>query len=117
MDGKFEAGLGMNFQKSYSDILELKMPTRKNGKYKKGAEPEIVWSWNIDGSENYFSPFMSGWDRLPNGNTIFVNAHNKQVIEVTPDGERVLDYLVPHNGRKYRVYKFGPDHPALKGRL
>ena len=114
LDGKAEP-LGMDFENSYADLIELRMPTRSNGSYNTRREPEVVWSWNSDASENYFSPFMSGWDRLPNGNTIFVNAHNKQIIEVTPDGERVLDYIVPGPGRMYRVYKYAPDYPGLAG--
>ena len=117
LDGTFDPELGMDFENSYTDLLEVRLPARADGSYDIGREPELVWSWNVDASEDYFSPFMSGWDRLPNGNTIFVNGHNKQIIEVTPAGERVLDYLVPENGRKYRVYKYPVDYPGLAGRF
>ena len=116
LDGTFDPEAGMDFENSYSDLVEFRLPIGADGLYDTGGEPEIVWTWNADASENYFSPFMSGWDRLPNGNTIFVNAHNKQIIEVTPDGERVLDYEVPESGRMYRVYKYGRDYPAFEGR-
>ena len=117
LDGTFDSELGMDFENSYTDLLEVRLPARADGSYDAGREPEVVWSWNLDGDEDYFSPFMSGWDRMPNGNTIFVNGHNKQIIEVTPSGERVLDYLVPENGRKYRVYKYPVDYPGLAGRF
>ena len=117
LDGTFDPELGMDFENSYTDLLEVRLPMRADGSYDIGREPELVWSWNLDASEDYFSPFMSGWDRMPNGNTIFVNGHNKQVIEVTPAGERVLDYLVPENGRKYRVYKYPVDYSGLAGRF
>ena len=117
LDGTFDPELGMDFENSYTDLLELRLPARADGSYDTGGEPELVWSWNLDAEENYFSPFMSGWDRLANGNTIFVNGHNKQIIEVTPAGERVLDYLVPENGRKYRVYKYPVDYPGFAGRF
>ncbi len=116
LDGTFDPELGMDFENSYTDLLELRLPVRADGSYDSGREPELVWSWNLDADEDYFSPFMSGWDRLANGNTIFVNGHNKQIIEVTPAGERVLDYVVPENGRKYRVYKYPGDYPGLSGR-
>ena len=116
LDGTHAPELGMDFENSWSELLEVRLPLRRGGGYERGSAPDIVWSWNSDAAEDYFSPFMSGWDRLPNGNTVFVNAHNKQVIEVTPSGERVLDYRVPHNGRMYRVYKFAPDHPAFDGK-
>ena len=117
LDGTFDPELGMDFENSYTDLLEVRLPVLADGSYEAGREPELVWSWNLDAGEDYFSPFMSGWDRMPNGNTIFVNGHNKQVIEVTPEGERVLDYIVPENGRKYRVYKYPVDYPGLAGRF
>ena len=116
LDGTFDPEAGMDFENSYSDLIEFRLPIGADGLYDTDAQPEIVWTWNADASENYFSPFMSGWDRLPNGNTIFVNAHNKQIIEVTPEGERVLDYEVPENGRMYRVYKYPRDYPGFAGR-
>ncbi len=117
LDGTFDPELGMDFENSYTDLLEMRLPVRADGSYDPGREPELVWSWNADADEDYFSPFMSGWDRMPNGNTIFVNGHNKQIIEVTPEGERVLDYIVPENGRKYRVYKYPRDYPGFAGRF
>ena len=116
LDGTFDPEAGMDFENSYSDLVEFRLPIGADGLYDTAREPEIVWTWNADASEGYFSPFMSGWDRLPNGNTIFVNAHNKQIIEVTPEGERVLDYEVPENGRMYRVYKYPRDYPAFADR-
>ena len=116
LDGTFDPEAGMDFENSYSDLIEFRLPIGTDGLYDTGRGPEIVWTWNADASEGYFSPFMSGWDRLPNGNTIFVNAHNKQIIEVTPEGERVLDYEVPENGRMYRVYKYPGDYPGFAGR-
>ena len=116
LDGTFDPEAGMDFENSYSDLVEFRLPIGADGLYDTAREPEIVWTWNADASEGYFSPFMSGWDRLPNGNTIFVNAHNKQIIEVTPEGERVLDYEVPESGRMYRVYKYTRDFPAFDGR-
>jgi len=117
LEGNHDAQMFMDFENSYTDLLEVKMPMRRNGSYNTRREPEIVWSWNSDATEDYFSPFMSGWKRLPNGNTIFVNAHNKNIIEVTPDGERVLDFRVPWNGRMYRIYKFAKDDPRFDGKF
>ena len=74
LDGDFEM-LGMDFENSYSDLLEIRFPVRATGRYDTRRKPEIVWSWNADASEDYFSPFMSGWDRLPNGNTILSLIH------------------------------------------
>jgi hypothetical protein len=105
------------FGTAYSDLLELELPVRVDGSYDWTKQPKVAWSWNSDGSEDYYSPFMCGVTRLPNGNTIFVSSFEKRIIEVTEDGERVEDYRVPRNGRMYRVYKYPKDYPGLKGRL
>ena len=115
-DGNHHPDMGQDFEQSWSEILEVSMPMNADGRFDLYRESEIVWSWNTDATEDYFSPFMSGAMRLPNGNTIFVNAHNKHIIEVTPQGERVLDYRVPGPGRMYRIYKYPPDYPAFAGR-
>jgi hypothetical protein len=47
------------------------------------------------------------------GNTIFVSAFDKRIIEVTPEGERVEDYRLPRNGRMDRVCKYPKDDPGL----
>ena len=117
LQGRHDPELFMDFQNSYTELLEVRFERDGIGRYDADSEPEIVWSWNSDAGEDYYSPFMSGYDRLPNGNTIFVNAHNKRIIEVTTEGERVLDYRIPHNGRMYRVYKYPRDYPGFSGRL
>ena len=115
-DGMHHPDMGQDFEQSWAEIFEIALPTDADGRFDATRETEIVWSWNSDGSEGYFSPFMSGAMRMPNGNTIFVNAHNKHIIEVTPEGERVLDYRVPGPGRMYRIYKYPVDYPAFEGR-
>ena len=116
LDGNHHLEMAADFENSWAEIIEVAMPVDADGRFDMSREPEIVWSWNADASEDYFSPFMSGAVRLPNGNTIFVNAHNKNIIEVTPEGERVLDYRVPGIGRMYRIYKYPKDYPAFRGR-
>ena len=108
---------GAGFGSAYSDLLELELPLQKDRTYDWAEQPTVVWSWNSDGREDYYSPFMSGLTRLPNGNTIFVSAFDKRIIEVTEDGERVEDYRLPRNGRMHRVYKYPKDHDGLEGRL
>ena len=99
---------------SYSNMLEVKLPFDRESGFDWSKEAEIVWSWEAPNRADYFSPFMSGLERLPNGNTIFERAYDKQITEVTPEGEVVLDYSPPGWGRLHRIYKYAPDYPGLR---
>lgn len=98
---------------AYADVLELTFPRDADGRLLMGAEPEIVWSYNSDGRDDVYSPFMSGAQRLSNGNTVMVQAFDKRIVEVTPDGEMVLDFHVGGPGRMFRIYKYAPDYPGI----
>lgn len=52
-----------------------------------------------------YSPFMAGVQRMPNGNTLMMHAFDKRIVEVTPEGEIVLDFHVGRPGRIFRIYK------------
>lgn len=102
----------------YSEILEVKLPVDADGQWASDcADPlngaEIVWSYNADGSKDWFSPFMSGARRRPNGNTVSALGYNKRIREVTPQGEAVLDFLPGGPGRTFRVVPVAADHTGL----
>lgn len=103
----------LGFTNSYSNLLEIKLPMNKRGQFNRRQSPEIVWSWKNPDEADYYSPFMSGLQRLPNGNTIFNSAYDKQITEVTVEGEKVLDFSLEGWGRLYRVYKYGPEYSGL----
>lgn len=105
---------GAGFGDAYSNLYEIKVPMNAQGQYDSNKKTEIVWSWQDPDKTSFYSPFMSGAQRLPNGNTIFCKAYDKQVIEVNSKGEKVLDYSVESWGRLYRVYKYGADYSGLK---
>lgn len=103
----------------YSEILEVKLPVDDEGRWTWSLEDpmngaEIVWEYNADGSEGWFSPFMSGARRRPNGNTVSSLGYNKRIREVTPSGETVLDFLPGGPGRTFRVVPIAADHPGLR---
>lgn len=63
---------------------------------------------------NFFSPYRSGVQRLPNGNTLICESDAGRIFEVTPDHEIVWDYYSPfmaqgpeHEGRHiYRATRY-----------
>ncbi len=103
----------------YSEILEVKLPVDAEGVWAWDEDDpmngaEIVWDYNADGSKDWFSPFMSGARRRPNGNTVTALGYNKRIREVTPGGETVLDFLPGGPGRTFRAVPIAADHPGLE---
>jgi hypothetical protein len=47
---------------------------------------------------NFFSPFVSGAQRLPNGNTLAVEGLKGRIFEFTPTGDLVWEYMTPFFG-------------------
>lgn len=62
---------------------------------------EIVWEY--ENGSDFFSPFRSGNQRLPNGNTLICECDAGHLFEVTPDKEIVWDFWSPFVGQ-------GPHH-------
>ena len=59
--------------------------------------------WEYEDGERFFSPFRSGNQRLPNGNTLICECDAGHLFEVTSDKEVVWDYWSPFVGQ-------GPHH-------
>ena len=47
---------------------------------------------------DFFSPFISGARRLPNGNTLITEGNSGRIFQVTSEGEVVWEYVNPHVG-------------------
>lgn len=58
---------------------------------------EIVWQY--ENGTDFFSPFRSGNQRLPNGNTLICECDAGHLFEVTPDKEIVWDFYSPFVGQ------------------
>jgi len=101
------------FGREYTNLLEIKLPIDRHGNFRKNGKAEVVWSWESQNRADFYSPFMSGLQRMPNGNTLFCVAYNKRVLEVTQQGDVVMDYRLPGWGRLHRIQKYAPDYPGL----
>ena len=118
----------------HSSIMELKLPLRSDGSYDWSQEAEIVWSYAADG---FHSNYVSGVQRLPNGNTLITEGAHGRLIEVRPDGEVVWEFVNPktRNGLirqgdppnpegidfydrnlLFRVHKYPLDYPGFEGK-
>ena len=57
---------------------------------------EIVWRYTDQSIFEFFSPYISGAQRLANGNTLICEGCHGRIFEVTPAGETVWEYVSPH---------------------
>lgn len=67
--------------------------------------------------EEFYSWFISGAQRQPNGNTLINHSAKARLREVTPESDIVWEYAYddgadgPH--RLFRAYRYPEDHPAV----
>ena len=71
---------------------------------------EKVWEYSVAGAESYrfYSHYVSGAQRLANGNTMITEGADGRIFEVTTGGEIVWEYVSPYftqNGGTNRVYR------------
>jgi hypothetical protein len=58
----------------------------------------IVWQYAGDAEHPFFSGVRSAQERLVNGNTLITESEGGRLLEVTPEGEVVWEYLNPVRG-------------------
>jgi hypothetical protein len=82
----------------------------------------IVWEYTDQSLFNFFSPYISGAQRLANGNTLICEGCQGRLFEVTPAGEVVWEYVNPYffdepgrpgvNNWVFRAFRYTPDEIA-----
>ena len=89
---------------------------------------QAVWQYAGSPRFSFFSWFISSAQRLASGNTSILEGIKGRLIEVTPDGKIVWEYISPHYVTKkhpmytggnciFRIYHYGPDSLEIAGRL
>jgi len=131
----FNNGTGRNLA-MYSSVDEFVPPMDSLGFYHLGEDSAYgpnapVWQYTATPRESLYSPFMSGCQRLPNGNTLICNAITGTFLEVTPDSRLVWKYINPvtnqgpqeqgqvlprGSNQVFKVRRYPPDYPGLAGR-
>lgn len=91
-------------KRNWSRVLELDPLTK-----------EIVWEYRAPTPRDFFSGARGGNQRLPNGNTLITESNKGRAFEVTPNGDIVWEFFVPHVGSKghrqviIRLYRYEID--------
>jgi len=108
----------------YSTIVEFSPAMNSDGSYvleegKAYGPEELVWEYNPESEEQFFSWFISGVQRLPNGNT-FINAGAiGQQREVTSSGDIVWEYTFKNEvdapQQMFRADKYPVDYAGIAG--
>ena len=83
--------------KDYSNVMEIVPPIDSNGFYH--LEPdsaygpdEPIWIYQAENPYDFYSLYVSGVQRLTNGNTLIFSGKTGFFFEVTPDKEIVWSY-------------------------
>lgn len=123
----------------WSSVDEWTPPLQPDGRYAREGElfgpAELAWRYRAAEPTDLYSPFISGAQRLANGNTLICEGGGGRFIEVTDAGEVVWEFRNPFSGdvrnadgsppqpragerpfAAFRATRIPPDHPALAGR-
>jgi hypothetical protein len=79
----------------------------------------IVWEYADQSLFEFFSPYISGAQRLTNGNTLICEGCHGRIFEVTPGRKVVWEYVSPHffqepgraglNNWVFRAFRYTPE--------
>jgi len=117
----------------YSTIELLEPPTDADANYTLTDDApflpdnsEIIYG-DLAG-EDFYSPFLSNAQRLPNGNTLIMAGSPGRIFEITENRDIVWAYEIPlsgdspgvqggniSNNASFRAYKFTPDFSGFNG--
>lgn len=116
----------------FSSVIEIEPSVDIDGRYSlnadRGFAPEQpVWEYTARPRGSFLADFISGAQRLINGNTFICDGPKGRFFEVTREGEVVWEYLNPYSGDApnpagdppysvFRATHIPPHHPALAGR-
>jgi outer membrane protein assembly factor BamB len=79
----------------------------------------IVWEYHDQSLFDFFSPYISGAQRLANGNTLICEGCDGRLFEVTADGQVVWEFVNPYffheagrpglNNWVFRAFRYTPE--------
>ncbi len=106
----------------YTTVVEITPEMNADGSYVlNGGEPfgpqGPAWEYRPHEGEEFFTFFISGAQRMPNGNTLVNQGAGAKVHEVTPAGDIVWEYEytdetdAPH--MLFRANRYPADHPGI----
>jgi len=106
-----------NVPQTFSRVIEIDPATN-----------DVVWSYRDSPLYNFYSAYISGAQRLPNGNTLICEGCTGRLFEVTSAGEIVWEFISPHffnipivgaNNWVFRAFRYSREdvHRWSRGRV
>ncbi len=127
----FNNGGGVN-ARGFSSVDQLRLPFDEAHGFALEAGAAFAPkrpAWTYSNGKDFYSGFISGAQRLPNGNTLICAGAQGRIFEVAAAGKVVWDYTNPYIGSikvgqggmapgvaLFRATRIAPDHPGLRGR-
>ena len=119
-----------------SSVDEVVLPVDGFGNYSltpgQAYEPSAAdWTYTAPNPSDFYSQFISGAQRLPNGNTLIDNGMHGIIFEVTSAGETVWKYVNPVTSEGpltqgdpvvypgnavFRALRYAPSYPGFQGK-
>jgi len=129
----------------YSTVHEIELPYYEDydgsgfyGMEVDGSFTPATEVWSYSDPDNFYSNFISGQQRLPNGHTLIAEGMRGRIFEVTSQSEKVWEYVSPvvrtgpltqgdpippfspGNERQqntvFRARRYSVDYPGLEGK-
>ncbi len=100
---------------NFSRVLEFDFETR-----------EQIWEFRGTPTHSFFSPHISGAQRLGSGNTLICEGAKGCIFETNPEGEIVWEFISPHESFNplhgmvnwvYRAKRYGLGSPQIQNRV
>ena len=118
---------GARRERPWSEILEIRVPQHEDGSYvmlETGAWAPEAPLWRYSDPSHFYSPRISGAQRLPGGNTLIAEGDSGYLFEITPDGDIVWEYQVRSTTTRggaggtganavFRAIRYPADHPGI----
>lgn len=82
----------------YSSVDEILLPFDDEKGFGDAAKLVPRWSYTAPDKTSFYAPFISGAQRLANGNTLVCEGTDGRVFEIQRDGTIVWEYSNPHGG-------------------
>jgi len=107
-------------QGRYSSVDEIVPPVDQNGLYTYTAGTAYgpqsqVWIYTADNPLTFYGSYLSGAERLPNGNTLICNGPAGEFFEVTPEKVTVWEFTNPYpnyfNNNVFKINYYLEDEP------
>ena len=84
--------------REYSSVIEIETPLDDDGDYILDDEGrfgpyELAWEYTAENKKDFYSSFISGARRLPNGNTLICEGATGRYFEVNSAGEKLWEHV------------------------